>query len=157
MPETAVTIQAKILQRTGDIDPTTGDPVVGGGGYLSSLIAGVWSEYSDKAYVAPRLQELYTERDLYDRMIALIQDKYDFTDEQSSFKRSQRVQTLVSRREVVQQKVEALLLMVNANRAPAVGQLTTVAPVSPPFPQEIDAGSPRYGGSPYYPRPGGYP
>lgn len=157
MPETAATIQAKILQRTGDVDPTTGDPVVGGDGYLSTLISTIWSEYTDKAYIAPRLQELYVERDLYDRMVALIQDKYDFSDEQSSFKRSQRVQTLVDRRAVVQEKIGTLLAMVNANRAPAVGQLTAVAPVRPLFPGAIDANNPRYTGSPYYRRPWSVP
>jgi hypothetical protein len=157
MAETAATIQAKILVRTGDVDATTGDPVLGGGGYLSTLIAGIWGEYADKAYVAPRLQELYTERDLFDRMITLIQDRFDFSDSDASFKRSQRVQTLVDRRDVVQGKIDALLAMVAANRAPAVGAITATAPMGPPFPLGVNANHPQYGGSPYFRRPWGYP
>lgn len=157
MAETAVTIQAKILGRTGDIDPTTGDPVVGGGGYLSTLVASIWSEYADKAYVGPRLQELYTERDLYDRQIALIQDRYDFRDSDAQFSRSQRVERLIGRRDKVIEKIGQIEAMVNANRAPAVGPILATQAFGPSSVLALNAGSPRYGGSPYFRRPWGYP
>lgn len=157
MPLDAATIQARILERTGDFDPTTGDPVVGGGGYLEQQVAGVWAMYADKAYVAPRLQELYTERDLFERALALLQDRYDFSDSDAKFTRSQRVQTLKDRRDEIQMRIDQVEAMVAANRTPAVGPILTVAPVGPPFLFGPDANSPRYGGSPYWPRPWNYP
>lgn len=157
MALSAAQVQAAILGRTGDIDPTTGDPVVGGGGFLSTIIGAVWAEYADKAYVGPRLQELHVERDLYDRMIALIQHKFDFRDSDADFKRSQRVQRLVDRRDKVIENLNGVLAMVAANRAPAVGLITATAPVGPPFPLGIDANSRRYGGDPYSRRSRNYP
>ena len=130
---------------------------MGGGGYLDSVIGTVWAEYADKQYIAPRLQELYVERDLFERMIALIQDRYDFTDESASFKRSQRVQTLTERRDKVIEKIEEIEQMIAANRAPAVGPILASQAFGPPSPLGLNAGSPRYGGSPYFRRPWGYP
>lgn len=159
MPVTAAQVQAAILGRTGDIDPTTGDPVVGGGGYLSTIIASLWTEYADKAYIAPRLQELYVERDLFDRMLALIQQNVDFNTPGSeiSIRLSQRIATLSGRRDKVIEKLNGLVAMVKANRAPAVGQITATAPVGSPFPIGVDANSRRYGGDPYFRRPWNYP
>lgn len=157
MALTAAQVQAAIIGRTGDVDATTGDPVVGGGGYLATVVASVWAEYADKAYVGPRLQELYCERDLLDRMVALIQHKFDFRDSDATFSRSQRVKTLLDRRTAVQNKIEAIETTAAANRAPAVGQMTTAAAVGPPYPFGVDASDPRYGGDPYTRRPWGYP
>lgn len=44
---------------------------------------------------------------------------------------------------------EAALALLGQPRGPAIGQLTTVAPVSPPWPGGIDANDPVYTGSPY--------
>lgn len=154
----AADVQKRILERTGDYDPTTGDPVLGGGGYLEQQVANVWTEYADKAHISPRLQELFVERDLLERYIAALQHKFDFRDSDASFSRSQRIATLTGRRDKAQERINDLLAMVAANRAGAVGQLTTVAPVAAPFGAlGLDANSQRYGGSPYYRRPWGYP
>lgn len=156
MPLTTAIVQARILERTGDFDPTTGDalPVGMGGGFLAQQIGGVWAQYADKAYVAPRLQELYVERDLFERYRAAIQDRYDFSDSDAKFALSQRVDTLKVRRDTVQERIDALEAMAAANRAPAVGAITATAPVSPPFQGGIDANDRRYGGDPYRPRYG---
>jgi hypothetical protein len=46
---------------------------------------------------------------------------------------------------------EAALAMMGQPRTPAIGALTTTAPVSPPWTGGIDANDPRYTGSPYAP------
>lgn len=155
MPLSATQVQAAILGRTGDIDPTTGDPVVGGSGYLETRIASLWAQYADKAYVTPRLQELFVERDCYQIQIGLLQDRFTFRDSDATFNRSERVDRLIELRTAVQTAIEDLISTASANRAPAVGPITAGAPVSPPFPGGLDANSPRYGGSPYYRRPWG--
>lgn len=152
MVQTAASIQARILDRTGDIDPTTGDAVVGGGGYLESKIAGLWSQYADKAYVTPRLQELFVERDCYRLMLALLQDRFTFRDSDATFNRSERVDRLVKLRDGVQEEIDRIVDMASANRAPAVGTLTATAPIGPPFPLGLDANSRRYAGDPYFRR-----
>lgn len=157
MPLTAADVQKRILERTGDFDATTGDPVQGGGGYLEQQMAAVWAEYADKAYVAPRLQELYVERDLLERYLAAIQHKFDFRDSDAAFQRSQRIQTLATRRDNVKARIDGLEAMIAANRAPSTGQLVATAPIGSPFPLGIDANSRRYGGDPYFRGPWNYP
>jgi hypothetical protein len=157
MPLSAADVQKRILERTGDFDPTTGDPVQGGGGYLEQQIAGVWAQYADKAYVAPRLQELYTERDLLERYIAAIRHRYNMSADGVTENRDQRTERLIGQRDHLSENIEQVEATASANRAPAVGPLLTTAPVSSPFAGSSDANSPRYGGSPYWRRPWGYP
>lgn len=157
MPLTSAQVQAAILGRTGDIDPTTGDPVVGGGGYLETRIAALWAQYADKAYVSPRLQELFVERDCYRVQIGLLQDRFTFRDSDAAFNRSERVDRLMKLRDAVQEQIGELVAMAAANRAPAVGPMSTAAPIGAPPGSVLDGNHPRYGGSPYYRRPWGYP
>jgi hypothetical protein len=155
--ENAATIQKRILDRTGDIDPTTGDAIVGGGGYLSSIISKIWNTYADKAYISPRLQELYTERDCYDAMLGILQEKYTFRDADTEINEGDLPKNVAARRDKVQERIDALVAMAAANRPGAVGQITTTAPVSAPYGGLIDANNRRYSGDPYFPRRWGYP
>jgi hypothetical protein len=154
---TAADVQKRILERTGDFDPTTGDPLQGGGGYLEQQIAGVWAQYADKAYVAPRLLELYVERDLAIRYRTALQHLYHFRDSDADFARDERFDHLETVVDEDRTEIERIETIAAANRSPAVGQLTTTAPMGRPWPFGLDANSPRYGGSPYYRRPWGYP
>ena len=53
---TSADIQQRIVLEVGD----TREQV------LSAMVASVWAEFADKAYIHPRLQELYTKRALID-------------------------------------------------------------------------------------------
>jgi hypothetical protein len=152
MPLTAAQIvQARILERTGDFDPTSGDalPVGAGGGFLEQQIAGVWAQYADKAYVAPRLQELYVTRALLLRGQTARRQVYDFSDSDAKFTPSQVYDHFAAELATVEQEITETLAMAAANRAPAVGPILTQAPIGPPVPGGVDANDRRYGGDPY--------
>jgi hypothetical protein len=153
--------QTLILRKVGDIDPVTGDPVEYGlvtiAGVVGASMALLWSSHSDKAQIAPRLRELYVERDAYDLILGALTALVDYTLEGETIKLSQRVATIAKRRVVTQGEIDALQKAALSRHAPAVGPILTVQPISPPtgpilYPNGPDGNSGAYGGSPYLPQ-----
>lgn len=146
-------VQHLIVARVGDVDPATGDPA-------ATLTAGVvwqhmndlWDGYANVAAISPGLRELYVRRDAIDLVIATISGRVDFTASANlSIRRHQQIDTRLKQREAVEMEIERVEKFALAQRVPAMGQLTTVEPVSPPFPLGPNANSPTYSGSPYSP------
>lgn len=155
-----VDAQTLIIRKVGDIDPITGDPLEYGllsiSGVVGASMALLWDSHADKAQVAPRLRELYVERDSYDLVLGQLGALVDYTLEGESVKLSQRVTGIQKRRDAVQVEIVALQTTARTRRTPVAGLITTVAPVSPPVSPEMepfgpDANSPRFAGSPYLP------
>lgn len=153
--------QTLILRKVGDVDPVTGDPVEYGlvsiAGVVGASMSLLWDSHADKAQIAPRLRELYVERDSYDLILGCLSALVDYTLEGETIKLSQRLATIQKRRDTVQAAIVVLQTTALNRRAPAIGLITTVAPISPPTGPVIepfgpDANSGRYSGSPYLPQ-----
>jgi hypothetical protein len=163
VPITAADVQRVITLRVGDIDPATGDPPVSGGaGMVASNISTLWALRSDKALIAPRLQELYVQRDALDLIIPILRHQVDIVqgDPQLSVKQGQRVAAAQQQRIETQNEITLLEDRAQKVRGGAVGQITQREPVSPQDAVEEywrqnpwwpDASSSRYSGSPYAP------
>ncbi|GAC1326400.1 MAG: hypothetical protein NVSMB2_25500 [Chloroflexota bacterium] len=153
-----VDTQTLIIRRVGDIDPITGDPLEYGvtsiAGVIGSSMTLLWSAHADKAQIAPRLRELYVERDAFDLVIAQLGALVDVTIEGETQHLSQRVDRLAKRRYQIEQEITALQKLALARRSGVLGPITTTAPESPPVLQPIypwgpDANDGAYSGSPY--------
>lgn len=153
--------QTLILRKVGDVDPVTGDPVEYGlvsiAGVVGASMSLLWDSHADKAQIAPRLRELYVERDSYDLILGCLSALVDYTLEGESVKLSQRITNIQKRRDSIQTDIIALQAVALGRRTPAVGLILTVAPISPPTGPVIepfgpDANSGRYSGSPYLPQ-----
>jgi hypothetical protein len=163
MPVTAADVQRIITLRVGDIDPSTGDPpVAGGAGLVASNMPTLWAIRGDKAQIAPRLQELYVQRDALDLIVAVLRQWVDVVqgDPQLSVKLNQRVTVALEQRKATQDELTLIEQRAMAGTGAKVGQITQREPVSPEDavaewwrqnPWFPDAGSPRYSGSPYQP------
>lgn len=154
MAVTVAEVQDLILLEVGDIDPTSGDPGIG---VLRLHINALWDRYSDKALIAPRLQELYVKRAALELVLAVLSARVDFTEGPTglSVKQSQQVADRRAQLAAVQAEIARVERQALTTRGPAVGALTTTAPVTPPVPPPgplLDANDPGYGGSPYRPR-----
>lgn len=153
--------QTLILRKVGDVDPVTGDPVEYGlvsiAGVVGASMSLLWDSHADKAQITPRLRELYVERDSYDLILGCLSALVDYTLEGETVKLSQRVATVQKRRDGVQTSIDSLQAVALKRQSPAVGPITTVAPVSPPtgpvfYPYGPDGNDPALSGSPYFPR-----
>lgn len=163
MPITAADVQRIITLRVGDIDPATGDPpVAGGAGMVASNISTLWAIRADKALIAPRLQELYVQRDALDLIIPLLRHQVDIVqgDPSLSVRQAQRVAAAQQQRLATQEEITLLEQRAQQARGGAVGQITQREPVSPQDavdeawrtnPWYPDAGGSQYSGSPYAP------
>lgn len=156
-----VDAQTLIIRKVGDVDPITGDPLE----YGSASIAGVigqsidllWQSHADKAEVAPRLRELYVERDAYDLVIGCLGALVDVTIEGETQRLSQRTDRLMKRQAAVVLEIGVIEKKSLTGRPPVAGAITTVAPISPPtgpvfYPWGPDANSGATTGSPYFPQ-----
>lgn len=160
---TADDIQRIIVLRVGDLDPATGDPpVAGGAGMVASNISTLWALRADKALIAPRLQELYVQRDAIDLIIGLLRHQIDVTQGDSTLavRQNQRVAEAELQRKAVQDEITLVEQRAEKARSGAVAPITQREPVSPQDaieevwrsnPWFPDAGSQRYSGSPYLP------
>jgi len=145
MAVTAAQIQALVILRVGDAPD----------GVLASNIAAIWGSYADKASVYPRLQELYTQRACVEIVTARIRAQVDFsTGGDISIRASQQFTALLAMRKELDAQLTELETRARGNRVGVIGQITAVAPESPPTGPEpfgpVDANSERFGGSPYY-------
>ncbi len=157
----AADIQKKIVLITGDLDPSTGDrPAIASMGVLSTNVAFFWSLYADKASVWPRLQELYTQRDCLDALIA-VRESYQVKANLGtgvSVDPSGQMQALHAKRFSTDAMINELEKLSVADTDPQSGELTTVEPVSPPTIGSLplfgppNANNPTYSGSPYWPQ-----
>ncbi len=144
MAVTAAQIQRLIILRIGD----TGD------GVLAANIAAIWDSYADKAALYPRLQELYTQREGIDLVMAAARGQVDFGSAlELTVKASQEFAHLVTMRATLDTQIAELERQARANRRGVVAPLVTVAPESPPTGPEpfgpLDANDSRYAGSVY--------
>lgn len=150
MPLTAEQAQRLIVLRIGDIDPETGDPTRSTYGVAAMGVALLWDAYADKALIASRLQELYVQRDAIEMVLGVLAVRSDITTDTQTLKRSQVWDHYQKKLDATVGELVKVQTLALGQRRPAVGQITTVEPVSPPG-GLISANDPRYTGSPYSP------
>lgn len=156
MANTALSVQALIIAKIGDIDPVTLDPTTAGTGVLAIMVPLIWDYYADYAAWGPRIQALYTERDAIKAVIAKIRVKVDVNTGQS-------IQLRLGQQTAA---LQAMLTEVNAELAeelkrrsvPAraggvIVPITQTAPQMPPQrrPLVVDPNDPYLVGNPYFP------
>lgn len=163
MPVTAADVQRIITLRVGDLDPATGDPpVAGGAGMVASNISTLWAIRADKALIAPRLQELYVQRDALDLIIPILRHQVDIVqgDPSLSVRQAQRVAAAQQQRIATQEEITLLEERAQKARSGAVGPISQREPISPQDaieeawrtnPWFPDPSSQRYSGSPFTP------
>ncbi len=146
MTVAAADVQNLILLEVGD---TAGKD-------LSRNMSTIWDSFSDKAQIAPRLQELYVKRRCIDIALGAIRNAVDETTEGTSVRNEQRVVTLIDMRVETEAEIGVVEERAGANRPPLVGTITKVQPQSPPtgLPPlgPPDGDDPRYSGTVYAPR-----
>jgi hypothetical protein len=154
-------IQVQILNKLGDLDSQTLQPIQGpyGGlppnGAAAARIADFWSRHEDKTRV-PGLRELCTALDCCDLLIGQLTDFIDSNVLNFSDKDSQQFDHRKEQRANIQRAIELLVAQEAANRTPVVGTLTAKVPNAGP--DGLAAAShERFGGSPYYPTFGEFP
>lgn len=157
-------VQALVIAKVGDIDPTTLAPTTANTGVLAVNVPTLWAYYADKAATAPRLQALYTERDAIKLVLAKLRMLVDFNTGQAlQMKQSQKAAALQAALTEIEGEIALVERQASAARRAggATGVLTRTAPIPPPTSAPAtpyDAPSPyldpndsRYGGSPYWP------
>jgi hypothetical protein len=127
---------------------------------LANNIAMFWSSYADKAQIAPRLQELYTQRRCIDAVMAdpTFRDAVSFSmSGDLSLQLHERRDAMAKRRGEVQGQIDHIERWERQLQPPVVEQLKTkeieLPPAldpNPPNPTVLDANSPVYRGDPYY-------
>lgn len=144
---TAASVQSLIIAEVGD----TPD------GLLAQQMATIWASYADKAYIWPRLQELYAKRRAIDFVMGTLRSNVDFSmSGDLSLKLSDRTAFLMDRRKEVQCQIEVEECKAQAVRVPVVTPLVTteIEPAQPPgsypVPDIDSSNSPVYRGDPYY-------
>jgi hypothetical protein len=158
-------VQALVISKVGDIDPTTLAPTTSGTGLLAVNVPVLWSYYLDKAVIAPRLQALYTERDAIKLVLARLRMLVDFNTGQAlAMKQSQKTAALQAMLTETEGEISTLERQTSASHRAggATGALTRTTPIPPPIsapetPYEapspyLDPSDPRYSGSPYFPQ-----
>lgn len=149
MTTSADAVQQVLVLQVGD---TPDNRLIANAGVL-------WDRWADKASVAPRLQELYTKRDLIDLALAYHRTSVDMKVAVRELKNNQLYTNLAQMRADTQAEIVRVEALARARRAATVGALTTTTPTVPPFtvgaPQYPafpvpDANDPALRGSPYY-------
>jgi hypothetical protein len=118
-------------------------------GILASTIDLLWLKNADRADLYTRF--LYTKRDALDVLMATVRMKVDFKALDGA---SVSLSDLMDHLQQMRDDVEGLIDDEQAGilNAPAIGDITTTAPIMPP-PFWPDGNDPRYKGDIYQPRP----
>lgn len=139
--------QALAVALVGDI-ATAANP----GGELAAHVATIAGHYSfDGMYPGFGLELLYVERDLIKAAMGVVWQQVQFKESDQQFNLQQKHQALAVRLSAIDSEIATRLDQARASlHGVSVGQMTTTAPTSPPFPAPFpDANSPGYAGSPY--------
>src|SRR5579883_2552977 len=84
----------------------------------------IWDSYVDKAGVFPRLQFLYTKRQLLDTLLARVAENVNFDEIGVKQDDSDITEHWMGLRTVTHDEIVRLEEVARSNRAPAVGQIT---------------------------------
>lgn len=165
MPISDVDRQLVLIQSVGDIDFTTGDPVLptaqGSTGIVMTNIGRIWLKYADKAVFSPYLRDLYVQREAHDLVIARLESiAVDFSTNngQINVRLSQRLVSRRAQREAVEKDLLHLESQIAKNSPPLTIAIAATSPIAPPLPGAQptsspfgpDGNDPTYQGSPYW-------
>jgi len=137
-----------LIAEVGDTTPST----------LAAWAPTIWDSYADKAFVYPRLQELYFHKRLIDIKLGSLANFVDASmSGDVSVRLSQRSDFLTNRKKEVQAEIEKVECWARSVRPPVVETLVATEIETPPppgtplpTPPPWDANSPLYKGDPYW-------
>jgi hypothetical protein len=119
---------------------------------LFQIVPDVWDSFADKALVAPRLQYLYSLRQLLNVLIGRSALSVDVTDDQQEVKLSQQGLNFRAMRKVCDEEISKIEGIANGAIGVLVGAMITANPtVVPNF--SPDPNDTAYSGSPIRRRP----
>jgi hypothetical protein len=114
----------------------------------------IWACHADKAYVAPKLQYLYTKRHCIEIIMGQLRDLVQSNVGGYNSQQQQKLANLKILRDNTQQEIVEEEKRAQSARPPAIGYLTQQAPRQPiPLGAQPDPGDPAYRGDPYRHRP----
>ncbi len=123
MPTSITNLKNLILLRIGE--PLAGGPI-------APVIDTLWSMYSDKALIAPRLQQLYVLVEAINIKIGLIADGgYMPVGTTQHVDLSDKVPVWAKQRDEAKLEIARVERLYSHVRPPVIGTLTTTAPISP--------------------------
>jgi hypothetical protein len=170
MPLTDLDRQLLLIQRVGDVDADTGDPVSpfkpGSNGIILINSERLWEKYIGYSYLQPlglghRLFEAYYMRSAVELVIGVLESRVDFSAVGTAMRVSLNQRRARAERfiDTLSDRIQKLEDMLQMWSPPLIGMLTTTVPITPPVPGQlsspgwpwrVNADDPRYSGSPYW-------
>jgi len=166
-----------LVQRTGDIDPVTADPIwpltVGSTGIVMINADLIWQKYADRKALTPvalgsQIFDHYFMITAKELIIAVLADRVSFSAIGTAVRvdLSDRVKAHAQQLAALRQELAALEKKLGAYAQPVMAPILNVEPVTPPVPGQlssplaqlglpvnpfqIDANDPHLFGSPYW-------
>jgi len=161
-----------LVQRVGDIDPETCDPISpfrpGKTGIVMQNADRLYQKYFDRLSIQPAAlgQQIFDHYFMLDGLqivIGILEARVDFAAVGTAMRvsLSQRAKTKLAMVDRLNAKLLLLEDRATASSAPAVGDITKIVPIDPPLPGQlegpsnnpfvVDANAPSLSGSPYWP------
>lgn len=182
MPNTDLDRQLILIMQVGDVDPTTGDPILpitaGSSGIVVQNAERLWNSHSLRItvhpFLGPEIFSYYFKRSAVQLIIGVLESRVDFSavGTAMSVRLNQRIAARQMQAERFTKEIIRLEGRLTSLAAPAIGLITRIEPITPPVPGDIssplaavgsiniytlDANDPRLSGSPYWrgnPSPG---
>lgn len=160
-----------LIQRVGDVDADTGDPVLPGSPGTNGIVlrnaSRIWNKYSDRLQIAPpslgaQIFDQYFMIDATQLVIGVLESRVDFSAVGTAMRvqLSQRIEARNAQMERFATRLAALEARSAALVPPGQAAIVANNPINPPLPGErsspsgnpfiADANDPRYSGSPYW-------
>lgn len=97
---------------------------------VGQQMAVIWELYTDKSYIGPKLQYLYTKRHAVDIMLGQLRELVTFESDREKFKNNEQILTLARIRSNTQEEIDRLEQQYAATRDPYVTDITTKEPIN---------------------------
>lgn len=160
-----------LIQRVGDIDPYTGDPIApltpGSTGIVMANAERIYHKFSDRLSIPPaaigaQIFDHYFMITAIQIIVGILESRVDFAAVGTAMRvnLSQRIKARQDQLDRLTKKLEVLEAQSGAYASGAIGLITQIEPIFPPVPGQtssptgspyLDANDPTFHGSPYWP------
>lgn len=169
--------QLILIQQVGDVDPSSGDPILpvtaGSSGIVLQNAERIWSQYfplfSLHPWLGTQIFDNYFKRGAVQLIIGVLESRVDFSAVGTAL--SVKLNQRIAAREMQLDRYDKQILRLESKlmglAAPSVGLITRIEPITPPVPGELssplaavgnvnvfvlDGNDPSLSGSPYWRR-----
>lgn len=117
---------------------------------FAAVVEVYYNTHAFRAQASPELRDLYTKRSAIDWLLGQIWKNYDYNDADVNERKQQQYTNLMQLRELVEGERARVESRIAANRGPAIGQITTQAPLESPAGIGGDPNNRYYRGDPMH-------